>query len=331
MKKTIILLALAILAGASCTEAIAKDKKKKGAAEVAPVKEIITLQSKGDSICYASGQAYTRGMMEYVMQTFKVDSAYIPSFIDGLKEALTMESTPESKAKAAGAQIASMVQERMMPGLTQQLEGSDATFNGDLFKRGFIDAVEHDASIFSVDEAAKFSEEQIRIISQKKVEAAKAAGAAWLAENAKKEGVITLPSGLQYRVIKQGNGIVATTDDQVTVRYKGQLIDGTVFDSSYERNPDTTTFKPTQVIKGWTEALCMMPEGSEWELYIPESLGYGSRDTGKIPAYSTLIFKVEVVSVKKEEPKKEESAEAKPAVKPVLKKAPARKPVAKKK
>lgn len=332
MKKTIILLALAIFAGASCTEAIAKDKKKKKNDEViTPVKEIVTLSNKSDSISYASGQSFTRGMMDYVIQTLNVDSAYIPSFVAGLKEALSQENTPEIKAKAAGEQIASMVRDRMMPNIVQQLEGTDATLNAELFKRGFIDAVEKDASIFSVEEAAKYSETEMKRLSDMKIATAKAAGVAWLEENAKKEGVQTLPSGLQYRVIKQGNGAVATAEDQVTVRYEGKLIDGTVFDSSYERNPNTTAFKPTQVIKGWTEALCMMPEGSEWELYIPESLGYGGRNTGKIPAYSTLIFKVEVVSVKKEEPKKEENTEAKPVVKPALKKASARKPVAKKK
>lgn len=122
--------------------------------------------------------------------------------------------------------------------------------------------------------------------------------AQWLETNKTKPGVVTLPSGLQYKVIKQGTGKVATPDNDVTVRYEGRLIDGTVFDSSYKRNPNTTSFKPTQVIKGWTEALCMMPEGSKWELYIPRDLGYGSQKTGGIPAFSTLIFTVEVVEVK---------------------------------
>lgn len=120
----------------------------------------------------------------------------------------------------------------------------------------------------------------------------------WLEENKTKEGVVTLPSGLQYKVITQGTGKVATMDNDVTVRYEGKLIDGTVFDSSYKRNPSTTTFKPSQVIKGWTEALCMMPEGSKWELYIPRDLGYGGQKTGNIPPFSTLIFTVEVVEVK---------------------------------
>ena len=113
----------------------------------------------------------------------------------------------------------------------------------------------------------------------------------------------------------------------MTVKYEGKLIDGTVFDSSYKRNPQTTDFKPEQVIKGWTEALCMMPEGSKWELYIPQNLAYGERAAGgTIKPFSTLIFTVELVKVKNEEPKAEKTETADAA-----KKAPAKKPVAKKK
>ena len=92
---------------------------------------------------------------------------------------------------------------------------------------------------------------------------------------------------------------MATERDEVTVKYEGRLIDGTVFDSSYERKEQTNTFRPTQVIKGWTEALLMMPVGSKWELYIPYDLAYGERQAGKIKPYSTLVFTVEVVGVKK--------------------------------
>ena len=124
------------------------------------------------------------------------------------------------------------------------------------------------------------------------------ARSAEIEENAKKEGVVTLPSGLQYKVLREGNGAIPKLDDNVVVKYEGTLIDGTKFDSSYDRNPQTTTFKPTQVIKGWTEALTMMPVGSKWMLFIPENLAYGERQAGKIPAYSTLIFTVELEEIK---------------------------------
>ena len=126
-------------------------------------------------------------------------------------------------------------------------------------------------------------------------------GEKFLTENAIKPGVNVTQSGLQYKVLQEGHGQIATKDDEVEVKYEGKLVNGTIFDSSYQRNPQTTKFKPTQVIKGWTEALTMMPEGSIWELYIPQNLAYGERGAGEIPPFSTLIFKVEVVKVNKKQ------------------------------
>ena len=126
----------------------------------------------------------------------------------------------------------------------------------------------------------------------------KAAGEKFLAENAKKEGVKTTSSGLQYKIIKEGNGAIPTDSSKVKVNYKGTLIDGTQFDSSYDRK-EPTTFRANQVIKGWTEALTMMPVGSKWELYIPQELAYGAREAGQIKPFSTLIFEVELVGIEK--------------------------------
>ena len=122
-------------------------------------------------------------------------------------------------------------------------------------------------------------------------------GKAFLAENAKREGIVTLPSGLQYEIIKEGNGIKPNANDQVKCHYEGTLIDGTLFDSSIKRG-QPTVFGVSQVIKGWVEALQLMPEGSKWKLYIPSELGYGSQQAGEmIPPYSTLIFEVELIKV----------------------------------
>ncbi len=124
-------------------------------------------------------------------------------------------------------------------------------------------------------------------------------GEKFLAENKTKEGVKTTASGLQYKVLTQGTGKTPKETDEVIVKYEGRLVDGTVFDSSYKRNPQTSTFRANQVIKGWTEALTMMPAGSTWELYIPYNLGYGERPAGNlIKPYSALIFKVELIEVK---------------------------------
>jgi FKBP-type peptidyl-prolyl cis-trans isomerase FklB len=123
------------------------------------------------------------------------------------------------------------------------------------------------------------------------------AGTDFLAKNAKKPGVVTLPSGLQYKIVEKGKGAIPVDGQQVTTHYKGTLIDGKVFDSSYDRG-EPATFGVNQVIPGWTEALKLMPAGSKWELYIPYNLAYGERAVGaNIPAYSTLVFEIELLEI----------------------------------
>jgi FKBP-type peptidyl-prolyl cis-trans isomerase FklB len=123
-------------------------------------------------------------------------------------------------------------------------------------------------------------------------------GEAFLAENKKKEGVVTLPSGVQYKVITMGTGKKPKTDQTVTVNYRGTLIDGTEFDDSYKHG-QPLTFQVGGVIKGWTEVLQLMPVGSKWQLFIPSDLAYGERGAGEtIPPNSTLIFEVELLSIK---------------------------------
>ena len=122
------------------------------------------------------------------------------------------------------------------------------------------------------------------------------AGEKFLAANKKKPGVVTLPSGVQYKVIKEGNGPMPKDTSMVKVNYEGKTIDGKVFDSSYKRG-QAVDLRANQVIKGWTEALTHMPAGSVWEVYIPQQLAYGDRDQGQIKPFSTLIFKIELISV----------------------------------
>lgn len=121
-------------------------------------------------------------------------------------------------------------------------------------------------------------------------------GKNFLAENAKKEGIVTTESGLQYEVIKLGKGAKPTADDQVTAHYHGTLIDGTVFDSSVERG-EPLTIPLNRVIPGWTEGIQLMPVGSKFKFYVPYELGYGDRPSGKIEPYSTLIFEVELIGI----------------------------------
>jgi len=133
--------------------------------------------------------------------------------------------------------------------------------------------------------------------AQRVGEANKQAGQQFLATNKTKEGVVTLPDGLQYKILKEGTGPKPTATDTVTVHYRGTLINGTEFDSSYKRN-EPTTFGVNQVIKGWTEALQLMPVGSKWQLFIPSDLAYGERSPApEIGPNSTLVFDVELVSI----------------------------------
>ena len=121
----------------------------------------------------------------------------------------------------------------------------------------------------------------------------------WSAQNKTKEGVVALPSGLQYKIIKEGAGKNPDSEDQVVVHYKGTLLDGTEFDSSYKRNKPAS-FKLNQVIKGWTEGVGLMKEGSKWEFYIPSSLAYGPNGAGgMIGPNQALIFEVELIRVNK--------------------------------
>ena len=128
--------------------------------------------------------------------------------------------------------------------------------------------------------------------------AAKEAGETFLAENGKKEGVVTLPSGLQYQVLKEGNGKKPSATDQVVCHYEGTLIDGTIFDSSYKRN-EPATFGLNQVIPGWTEGVQLMQEGAKYRFFIPYKLAYGERGAGaQIPPFAALVFDVELIEVK---------------------------------
>ncbi|HPB84740.1 MAG TPA: FKBP-type peptidyl-prolyl cis-trans isomerase [Paludibacteraceae bacterium] len=152
----------------------------------------------------------------------------------------------------------------------------------------------------SVQEAQKLLDAYFSEIESKQQAAGmeqKSAGEKFLAENAKKTGVITTASGLQYEILKEGRGQKPTATDKVKVHYHGTLLDGTVFDSSVKRNTPAS-FGVNQVIKGWVEALQLMPVGSKWKLYIPQELAYGAHGAGEtIRPYSALIFEVELLEI----------------------------------
>lgn len=212
------------------------------------------------------------------------------------KPSVQLVTGSDSLSYAAGYVLADIVRDRFLGGLANEVKGTPDSLQLRLAYQGLFDALRGDTALFKTQFAETFLNECMMAIQQAREENAKAAGKNFLDENAQKEGVTVLPSGLQYKVLQQGDGPVAEATDRVKVHYEGRLIDGTVFDSSYKRG-EPATFAPSQVIKGWTEALTMMPVGSKWQLYIPQELGYGGRQSGPIPAYSTLIFDVEVLGI----------------------------------
>lgn len=214
------------------------------------------------------------------------------------KSTLQLVSGSDSLSYTAGYVLADIVRDRFLAGLGKEVNDSEDSLQLSLAYQGLFDALRGDTTLFKTPQAERFLNNRVSDIRKAKEEKLKKVGIDFLKENAQKEGVVTLPSGLQYKVLKQGNGAVAKANDKVKVKYEGRLIDGTVFDSTDKHGGDPITFSPNQVIKGWTEALCLMPVGSKWQLYIPQELAYGPRGAGNdIPPYSTLIFDVEVIDI----------------------------------
>ena len=301
MRNKIMTVALATLVGATFAMAAHPVKKAKAKKVSAKPAATITLRTSSDSLSYAAGMSMTDGLIPYLQGQLGVDTAYMADFVRGLKDALPKASDKQFKAYAAGLQVAQMLDSRMIPAQVRQFKVSPDSINTDLFKAAFIAALEKKGTLFTDSAAKAYFEARYEADKAAKEEKLygpnRKAGEEWLAANAKKDSVVTLPDGLQYKIIVKGNGPVPKATDRVTVKYEGKLIDGTVFDSSYKRNPQTNTFGASDVIKGWTEALTMMPVGSTWELYVPQQLAYGSRQAGKIKPYSALIFKVELVGI----------------------------------
>lgn len=260
------------------------------------------MKSDIDTLSYMVGVSNSQGLKDYVVGRLGVDTTYMADFIKGIKEGMKNTSDKE-KAYMAGMQIGQQVSGDMYEAINNQLFAGDSTttMSKENFLAGFIAAVEEN-SLVAPDSASMYVRTKSEEIKTKALEAKygeyKKENEEFLANNKSKDGIKVTESGLQYRIIKEGKGEIPTKTSRVKVHYKGTMIDGTEFDSSYERK-EPTTFRADQVIKGWTEALTMMPVGSKWELYIPQELGYGSREAGKIKPFSTLIFEVELISIEK--------------------------------
>ncbi|CAM4264319.1 FKBP-type peptidyl-prolyl cis-trans isomerase [Pseudoalteromonas byunsanensis] len=218
---------------------------------------------------------------------------------------LKLETEAQQQAYGIGASVGNFLQKDLEDKSSFGIELDQV-----LLKRGFEDALAGKAQLdeAKIREVLTALDTSVREKQAEKVkleaEQNKAEGEKYLAENAKKEGVVVTESGLQYEVLAEGDGKKPVDTDHVKVHYKGTLLDGTEFDSSYARN-QPASFGLRQVIKGWTEGLQLMPVGSKFKFTIPPELGYGERNLGKIPANSTLIFEVELLEIQEEEQKAE--------------------------
>ena len=259
------------------------------------------LKNDVDTLSYAMGMAQTQGLKQYLAQ-MEIDTTYMDAFIKGLNEGANAGDDKKKAAYYMGIQIGQQISNRMVNGINHELFGEDSTKTISLknFMAGFIQGVKGKKGLMTVEQAGQVAQMKMMSIKAKNMEEQygplKKKGEEWMAANAKKPGVKTLPSGVQYKVIKVGAGQMPKDTSVVKVNYEGRLIDGTVFDSSY-KNGQPVTLRANQVIKGWTEALVHMPAGSVWEVYIPQELAYGDREQGQIKPYSPLVFKIELISV----------------------------------
>ena len=262
-----------------------------------------SLKSDVDTVSYAIGMAQTQGLKEYLVGRLGVDTTYMDEFIKGLNEGANAGDDKKKAAYYAGIQIGQQISNQMVKGINHELFGEDSTKTISLknFMAGFISGTTGKGGLMTPDSAAQVAQQLMRTIKAKNMEKEfgpnKKAGEDFLKENGKKQDVKTLESGVQYRVIKEGNGALPKDTSMVKVHYEGKTLDGKVFDSSYKRG-QPTDFRANQVIKGWTDALLHMPAGSIWELYIPQELAYGERQQGAdIKPFSMLIFKIELLEV----------------------------------
>ena len=260
------------------------------------------LKDEVDTLSYAMGMAQTQGLKEYLSDRLQIDTAYMDDFIKGLNDGANAGDDKKKAAYYAGIQIGQQISNQMVKGINHEVFGGDSTKTISLknFMAGFVSGTTGKKGLMTIEQAGRIAQEKMVSIKAKNMEKEygpnKVAGEKFLAANKKKPGVVTLPSGVQYKVIKEGNGPMPKDTSMVKVQYEGKTIDGKVFDSSYKRG-EPISLRANQVIKGWTEALVHMPVGSVWEVYIPQNLAYGEREQGQIKPFSVLIFKIELVSL----------------------------------
>ena len=284
------MLVVALAATLSFSAFAAKKTKKNNKKVAQPV--MVKLVSPAD-FSYAAGVAQSSNLAQFLAQRSGVDSAHIKDFVEGLSKEVSADEAAKLRALLASIDI-----KKQMPQIVQSMN-QQATGKGDttyvdatIFLKGLTEGLLK-TNTLSADSATKIEQQQYDYYTQQ----LKTRNADFLKNYAKQKGVKSTPSGLLYKVIKEGDGAMPTDTSEVEVHDEGKLVDGTVFDSSYKRG-QTATFAVNQVIKGWSEAVKLMKVGAEYEVCLPYEIAYGERGTRGIPPYSTLIFKIELKSIK---------------------------------
>lgn len=286
--RSILVVALAATLSFSAFAAKKTKKNNKKVAQPVMVKPV----SPAD-FSYAAGVAQSSSLAQFLVQRSGVDSAHIKDFVEGLSKEVSADEAAKLRALLASIDI-----KKQMPQIVQSMN-QQATGKGDTtyvdattFIKGLTEGLLK-TNTLSADSATKIEQQQYDYYTQQ----LKTRNADFLKNYAKQKGVKSTPSGLLYKVIKEGDGAMPTDTSEVEVHYEGKLVDGTVFDSSYKRG-ETATFAVNQVIKGWSEAVKLMKVGAEYEVCLPYEIAYGERGTRGIPPYSTLIFKIELKGIK---------------------------------
>lgn len=259
----------------------------------------------------AEADAEKKAMLEKELTTRldslnKANARNLDMFFKGLQESTNSESK-EKDAYYTGLQVGAQINSAMLVNLEKQiLVDPELKANKQALLAGIMAHIKKEESLVpnasgliqekameGQEKARKLHEEELKKQYTSQIEA----GNKFMEENKAKEGVVTLPSGLQYKVVKEGTGAKPTATDRVKVYYKGSLLDGTVFETNEGKDP--VTFGVGQVIKGWTEALQLMPVGSKWTVYLPYDLAYGGQQAGNITPFSNLIFDIELLDIEK--------------------------------
>ena len=259
-----------------------------------------SLSTDVDSLSYAIGLANGSQIKGYLAMQ-GIDTVYMADFVRGFKEGARAGGDKKQAAYYAGAKV----------GMDMTTNINNSIFGGDSLTKvsernlvaGMIDGIKGNKTVMDPEKVMPqidgMAQRVHNKVMQERYAENKQAGEKFMADNAKKAGVKTLPSGVQYKVIKEGNGPIPADTSRVKLHYEGKTIDGQVFDSSYQRGKEPVEFVVQQNIPGFAEALTHMPVGSTWEVYIPAEQAYADRDMGKIKPYSALIFKIELVELAK--------------------------------